>query len=167
MQHTKWGIIQMGTGRGSPDGSLQCFLVPDEMGWRKQKKTQHTVKLKGTCQKTTNKSTKLQQNNQKIHTKKDQVDGVVFGSEGKNLNTLTFCSPTRWVARTRIITICHNTALPQKKRRKISNKRAELSTAVTYMFGDVAAPGVHIVPVSRQERATSLISVLQKTVGIW
>lgn len=29
------------------------------------------------------------------------------------------------------------------------------------MFGDVAAPGVHIVPVSRQERATSLISVTE------
>lgn len=41
-----------------------------------------------------------------------------FGSEGKNLNTLTFCSPTRWVARTRIITICHNTALGQKKTSK-------------------------------------------------
>lgn len=31
------------------------------------------------------------------------------------------------------------------------------------MFGDVAAPGVHIVPVSRQERATSLISVTEES----
>lgn len=56
----------------------------------------------------------------------------------------------RWVANKNSKNLSQHSTTAQKCSQKL-----ELSAAVTYMFGDVAAPGVHIVPVSTQERVTA------------